>query len=117
DASPMVVGSGSGKEVVGSGSGKEVVGSGSGSSGEVVGSGSGSSGEVVGSGSGSSGEGQSACEAMGVWGFAEVVVDADGVHIVVHKFGEEGLQEFMVASFGGNGADLSAGRAEFVMTP
>ena len=88
DPSVMVVGSGSGSSgtVVGSGSGKEVVGSGSGSSSEVVGSGSGSSSEVVGSGSGASGESRSSCGAAGVWGYAEVLVDSSGVHVIVHEY-------------------------------
>lgn len=96
----LVVGSGTGAatKVVGSGTGssKQVVGSGTGSSKQVVGSGTGSSGQVVGSGTGSAGESTGGCS-IRPWGFAEVVTDADGAHVMIHKAVDGGLEEHLVA--------------------
>lgn len=115
-SSLMVAGSGSGSAgdgcgaqlmVAGSGSGSagdgcvggwvDVAGSGSGSSTEVAGSGSGSSTDVAGSGSGSAGEGAGCTAAANVWGVAEVVVDADGTHVVVHQIKGSLSREYLVA--------------------
>ncbi|NEZ04646.1 hypothetical protein G4Y73_10835 [Wenzhouxiangella sp. XN201] len=120
-----VAGSGSGKEVAGSGSGKEVAGSGSGK--DVAGSGSGSAGEscvsdfgleVAGSGSGSATEG-APCAAA--WGVAEVVVDENGAHVVVHQIDNAGMNEFLVAFLPGSGGSSADDEWEsdrgFVLTP
>ncbi|MEE4304656.1 MAG: hypothetical protein V2J19_10915 [Wenzhouxiangella sp.] len=111
----MVQGSGSGSagERCSGGSSMQVQGSGSGSAGEgcsgaptlmVQGSGSGSAGEncsgaptlmVQGSGSGSAGE----AAGCGVrpWGYAEVVVDRDGTHVIVNRLEQSGAVEYLMA--------------------
>jgi hypothetical protein len=108
-ASLMVQGSGSGAPGADDSENIAVRGSGSGAAGQstgpslmVQGSGSGSSGQstdpvllVQGSGSGSAGE---SCSGGAVlWGIAEVLIDSDGTHVIVHQASHEGLIEYMVA--------------------
>lgn len=111
----LVRGSGSGSSDEGCVEAGELMvrGSGSGSSDEKVstggelmvrGSGSGNSDEahdahgdglmVRGSGSGNSDESVSGCETA--WGVAEVVVDAGGMNLLVHRIDEAGMSEFLV---------------------
>ncbi|MEE4637808.1 MAG: hypothetical protein V2J42_03615 [Wenzhouxiangella sp.] len=108
----LVVGSGTGSasEVVGSGTGsaKDVVGSGTGSATQVVGSGTGSAGQVVGSGTGGAGQSLGACSIQ-PWGFAEVVTDADGAHVIVHKVVDAGLEEHLVAFVAAKTPNLAGG--------
>lgn len=93
----MVKGSGSGSYGKGpcdpqGGFGVLVKGSGSGS---VGGCAMGGSGLLVkGSGSGSSGEAMPGCAPL--WGYAELVLDAEGTHIVVHRAGGSGFEEYLV---------------------
>jgi hypothetical protein len=126
----QVVGSGSGsaKQVVGSGSGSaaQVVGSGSGSAAQVVGSGSGGASQVVGSGSGGIDGSSSSCKIQ-PWGFAEVVSDSDGMHVLIHKAGPMGLEEYLVGFLSTAAVTVSSGGAftpadgtwshDFIATP
>ncbi|WP_376697078.1 hypothetical protein [Wenzhouxiangella sp. EGI_FJ10305] len=140
----MVQGSGSGSagESAGSrGSSLLVQGSGSGDAGEsfenggqvlVQGSGSGSSGEscsdgpgllVQGSGSGSSGESSGCSGSVNIWGYAEVVFDQAGAHVVVNQVQGSRQEEFLVAFLpGSNGefaysSDRGQSNRGFVATP
>ena len=101
-AAGEVLGSGSGAagEVLGSGSGAagEVLGSGSGAAGEVLGSGSGAAGEVLGSGSGAAGEAAGTC-GIQPWGFAEIVTDSNGMHVMIQRIGPMGLEEHLLGFF------------------
>jgi hypothetical protein len=95
DSSTLVQGSGSGssKESVQPGGQLMVQGSGSGSAGERCSGGS--SMQVQGSGSGSAGE----AAGCGVrpWGYAEVVVDRDGTHVIVNRLEQSGAVEYLMA--------------------
>lgn len=128
-ASTQVKGSGSGSsgESAGVVGGSLLVkGSGSGNSGEsacdgahtlVKGSGSGSSGEaagqiggsllVKGSGSGSSGNSAGCALPANLWGVAEVVVDRNGAHVIVHRFRGSAAEEFLVAFLPGSGSEVA----------
>lgn len=142
-SSLLVQGSGSGDagESVEPGSQVLVQGSGSGDAGEsfetggqilVQGSGSGSSGEscsngpgllVQGSGSGSSGESAGCSGSVNIWGYAEVVFDQAGAHVVVNQIQGSRQEEFLVAFLpGSNGEfayspDRGQNNRGFVATP
>ncbi|HMA97859.1 MAG TPA: hypothetical protein VKO38_00240, partial [Wenzhouxiangella sp.] len=62
------------------------------------------------------------------WGFAEVVTDAEGAHVMVHKVTNAGLEEYLVAfvatetpNVGGVGSTLfpadGTWSQEFIATP
>lgn len=111
-------GSGSATEVAGSGSGSSgdacfsggsvlVAGSGSGSSTDVAGSGSGSSTDVAGSGSGSSGDAATCSPALAAWGMAEIVMDRDGAHVVVHRIEAGRMEEYLLAYLPDSGSEVA----------
>jgi len=93
----LVQGSGSGdaQESVGTGGQLLVQGSGSGNAGEHCGGGP--SLLVQGSGSGSAGESAGCASEMDAWGFAEVVVDRSGTHVLIHEFKGGRAEEHLVA--------------------
>ncbi len=90
-ASLMVQGSGSGAPAPDDSEEVMVRGSGSGASSQSTDPGL----LVQGSGSGASGE--SCVDSSGLWGVAEILVDASGTHVIVHQVSREGLREYMVA--------------------
>lgn len=104
----VATGSGGAKEVVATGSGGigEVVATGSGGSPQVVATGSGGASQVVATGSGGasqvvatgSGGADQSAGGCGIqpWGFAEVVSDRNGMHVLIHKLGPAGMQEYLV---------------------
>jgi len=114
-----------------------IKGSGSGASGDsacddgaslmIKGSGSGASGEsdcgvgllIKGSGSGASGESAGAFgHSIAAWGVAEIVVDDGGMQVLIHRAGDQGLDEFMVAFIKtATTGDESVLRADFVAEP
>ncbi len=142
-ASLLIKGSGSGasgESVCDEGASLLIKGSGSGASGESVcdegagllikGSGSGASGEsardqgagllIKGSGSGASGESASDCMLpAATWGVAEILVDEGGIQVLVHRIGNQGLEEYLVASIATvtRGGDEKVHHADFVALP
>lgn len=143
-ASLMVKGSGSGNSgdsVCVPDAGLMVKGSGSGNSGDaacppeaslmVKGSGSGNSGDgacepaaslmVKGSGSGASGEAAGGCDSPG-WGLAEVVVDQQGIHVIIHRVTGAGLEEYLVgfvpaSSTESDNSFVGEGNRGFIVVP
>ena len=105
EAGLMVVGSGSGDSGEACGGRKLVVGSGSGDSGEACTGGAWL--EVVGSGSGSSGDSAGCTVPAHVWGIAEVVLDAGGAHVVVHRILGSRVEEFLVAFLPGSSSEVA----------
>ncbi|QOC21906.1 hypothetical protein IC757_12830 [Wenzhouxiangella sp. AB-CW3] len=98
DGSLLVQGSGSGKpESAGdSDSGLLVQGSGSGSPESVGGNGS----RLLVQGSGSGAASESCSPVSGAWGIAEVVIDEEGTHVIVHRLSGRYADEVLVAHAG-----------------
>jgi|GEM_PF-3466782 len=144
EASLLVKGSGSGNSGDSAcvpDAGLMVKGSGSGNSGDaacppeaslmVKGSGSGNSGDgacepaaslmVKGSGSGASGEAAGGCDSPG-WGLAEVVVDQQGIHVIIHRVTGAGLEEYLVgfvpaSSTESDNSFVGEGNRGFIVVP
>ncbi len=115
----LVKGTGSGNagESAGGGSDLLVKGTGSGNSGDSVGGGD--FGVLVkGTGSGNAGESNGGCGAGGFDLLAEVVIDADGAHVLIHdRQGNEQLVGFVAAAHNNAPDDRRGTTRGFVATP